>query len=407
MRKLLLIPLLITLFISGCFGDEPNDTAYVAALGVDSAENGNYNITIQFARPTQISGGSSEEGGKGGEGIVENISIEAPDIYSALNIANHIVSKKFSLSHAKLVVFSSEMAKNGISDIMETLGRSDEIRPDLICAVSRETAREYLKNAQPLVELNPAKYYQLIYEDNESGGVPKKTGLETIFEISGGYRDTVMPLSGVAKADDESEAPVNENGFQYKTHNYKAGEVKLLQKDKSEVLGMAVFSGDRLVGELGETEADIYNILTGSFRDNYTSFYNEKNPQKAVTVEVSQRHKPVYKIDKKKELVKIKLYLEGNLYSMPFDYSTENEIEKFEEETAREISRKCKEFIFLMRDEYDADVLGIGEKVRGKFLNLKSFEDYNIKEKFKNYDIEIETKFKIRHSGIIYKKERK
>ena len=92
---------------------------------------------------------------------------------------------------------------------------------------------------------------------------------------------------------------------------------------------------------------------------------------------------------------------------MPFDYSTENEIEKFEEETAREISRKCKEFIFLMRDEYDADVLGIGEKVRGKFLNLKSFEDYNIKEKFKNYDIEIETKFKIRHSGIIYKKERK
>lgn len=407
MKKILMFVFAMAnvLILSGCFGNEPNDTAYVVALGIDNGQNGTYNITIQFAKPTQISGGGDEEGGKGTD-VVENITVEAPDIYSALNTANYIISKKFSLSHAKIVVFSSETAKSGIRNVIESLARNDEIRPDLITAVSRETAAQYLKNAKPLVELNPAKYYQLIYEENESGGVPKKTGLETIFEISGEHRDTVMPLSGVAKATENLEnAPENEEGFQYKTKDYKAGEVKLLEEDKSEVLGMAVFKGDVLVAELGETEADIYNILTGNYKNSYTSFYSPKAPNEAVTVRLNQRRKPVYKINKENEKIKIKLYIEGNLYSMPYNYDLNNEINEFEKYAAEEISAKSEEFIKNIRDDYGADILGIGEKMRKYFRDLPAFNEYNWEERFRNYEIEVETKFKIRHSGIIYRRE--
>lgn len=409
-RILIYICAIINIFLlSGCFGNEPNDTAYVVALGIDSAQSGTFNITIQFAKPTQISGGGDEKGGDGSD-VVENITVEAPDIYSALNTANHIISKKFSLAHAKIVVFSGDMAKNGIRSVIESLARNDEIRPDLITAVSRETAAQYLQNAKPLVELNPAKYYQLIYEENESGGVPKKTGLETIFEISGERRDTVMPLSGVAKAtenlkDKQEEAPENDQGFQYKTKDYKAGEVKLLEEDKSEVLGMAVFRGDKLVAELGETEADIYNILTGNYKDSYTSFYSPKAPDEAVTVRLNQRRKPIYKVDKKNKKVKVKLYIEGNLYSMPYNYDLNSEIEEFEMYAAEEISKKSVDFIKDVRDNYGSDILGIGEKIRKDFLDLKSFEEYDWEKMFKEYDIEVETKFKIRHSGIIYRRE--
>ncbi len=81
------------------------------ALGIDKGDNDNFDITIQYANTTQISGGSSEEGGKNGSQIVENITVEAPTIYSAVGLANHIVSKTFSLSHAKLIVFSQEIAE--------------------------------------------------------------------------------------------------------------------------------------------------------------------------------------------------------------------------------------------------------------------------------------------------------
>ena len=104
MKKLLFI-IPIALMLSACSYTEPNDIAYVVAVGFDKADDKNLDITLQFAKPTQISGGASQEGGKGGD-IVENMVIRAPNIYSAINVANNILSKKFSLSHTKLIVFS-------------------------------------------------------------------------------------------------------------------------------------------------------------------------------------------------------------------------------------------------------------------------------------------------------------
>lgn len=456
------IPFCAAFMLSGCFGSEPNDVAYVSALGIDTGLQGNYDITIQFARPTQISGGASEEGGKGGEEIVENIQVEAPDIYSAVNIANHLISKKFSLSHMKLIVFSREAAQNGIKDIMETVSRSNEMRPDIITAVSRETANSYLENLKPIVEVNPAKYYQLIFEKNNSGGIPKMNGITSMNYLVSNQRDIVMPLTGVAKANGEGQnsqgqesseegsggsqsgnnsdgsqsggssggsqsgsgssqseeenkpgktidgdVPITENGFQYKNRDYKAGEIKMINDDKSEALGMAVFKGDKLIVEMSENEADIYNILIGDYKDNYTSFFSQETPEKAVTVEMSQRRKPVYKIDKKNKKVKISLYLEGDFYSLPYDYEVEDEVDKFERSCAKEISKRCKEFIVLMRDEYNSDVLGFGEKAKGCFWNMDGYNEYNWKEKFKEYDVEVTTAFKIRHSGITYRERKK
>ena len=86
--------LLCTALTSGCMGREPNDLAYVVALGFDKAQTpDNYIMTIQFARPTNISGGSESQSGGSGKGIVENISVETPNIYAGINLADHVVSK--------------------------------------------------------------------------------------------------------------------------------------------------------------------------------------------------------------------------------------------------------------------------------------------------------------------------
>ena len=102
--------------ICGCAdSNEPNNIAYVTAVGIDRSKNNkeNYDITFQIAKPTQISGGASEEGGKGGE-IIQNITVEAPTIYAGIETANFIISKMISLSHVKLFVFSEEIAREGI-----------------------------------------------------------------------------------------------------------------------------------------------------------------------------------------------------------------------------------------------------------------------------------------------------
>ena len=144
-----IIVVVLTTLLTGCTGKEPNEIAYVVALGIDSTDDDNYKITIQYANTTQISGGASESGGKSGSEIVDNVTIEAPNIYAGVGLANNIVSKSFSMSHAKLIVFSKEIAEKGVKDMIETLVRSEEIRPDVFIAVANTTANDYLTSVNP------------------------------------------------------------------------------------------------------------------------------------------------------------------------------------------------------------------------------------------------------------------
>ena len=192
-----IIVVVLTTLLTGCTGKEPNEIAYVVALGIDSTDDDNYKITIQYANTTQISGGASESGGKAGSEIVDNVTIEAPNIYAGVGLANNIVSKSFSMSHAKLIVFSKEIAEKGVKDMIETLVRSEEIRPDLFIAVANTTANDYLTSVNPEMEVNPAQYYQLIYQKNQLVGIPDGQLREFFTGLYTDNYDSILPVAGV------------------------------------------------------------------------------------------------------------------------------------------------------------------------------------------------------------------
>ncbi len=424
-------------------GTEPNDIAYVVAMGFDAGENDNYKITIQFAKPTQISGGAAEEGGKGGE-IVENIAVEAPNIYSGINVANNIVSKKFSLSHTKIMVFSKEIAEKGIDDILETLIRSYEIRPDTYMAVALEGAGEYLNEVKPVIEVNPAKYYQLTYKQNGSIGIPENNVLDFYFCNNGMYRDGVLPLAGVIKtggsgdssggsasgesgqtggtendssgetesggesggngSEEENEkqknAPVNEEGFEYKLKNYIAGEVAISETNKSESMGMALFSKNKMVGIMGGIESELYNIMNGSYENGYISFFSEKSPETPVTVKLRKEKNPKIKVDDKNKEIEIRLYFEADFYSLPNGYLTEKDVAFFEEESKKNIEEACEKFIDKSINEYRVDLLGFSKKSRRNYLTYKDFYE-NCKDKtYSDYKIKVNAELNVRYTGI-------
>ena len=43
-----IIVVVLTTLLTGCKGKEPNEIAYVVALGIDSTDDDNYKITIQY-----------------------------------------------------------------------------------------------------------------------------------------------------------------------------------------------------------------------------------------------------------------------------------------------------------------------------------------------------------------------
>lgn len=415
MMKLLklLFVLPIMLILTSCVGEEPNDIAYVTALGIDK-KDGEYVYTIQFANPTKISGGASESGGKGGE-IVENISVGGNSTYSGINNANAILSKNLSLAHAKLIVVSEEVASEGLYNIINTISRSYEIRPDIYIAVA-ENSQQYILNVQPVIELNPAKYYQLTYEKNEYGGIAKNSAVEFYFSNLTGNRDCVLPLAGTADTEGEAESEnkvsssVSENkkyddaetfemDFENNGKNYLAGQAGIRISNKSETVGMAVFKNDKYIGKLGSIETELYNILDGRIEENYIEYYSGES-NVPITIRVEQKRKPKYDIDIDNKIVTIKVKLESELMSLPKEYEEINSIPDMEQELSKMTSEAAETFINKIYDE-DIDVLGIKGKLKTKFLTWKSYNEYCNNYSNTEWDFKVETDIDIGGTSIV------
>ena len=397
--KIAIIVLVLVCFASCKDAQEPETLGYVVAIGIDMPKDDErgYNITLQFANPDKISGGSNESGGKGGEESIENISVLAPDIYPAINIANHIISKKFVLSHTKLVVFSDEVAKRGVSEFLETIKRSVEIRPNIYFAVSKGTAKDFLEAVNPKTEVNPVRYYTMIFENDYSGFIPQDMSRDFFLYFNNGEKGAVMPICAAAKRDGEVE--YEKTGYQYEVGDYTAGEIKT-GSGEIQVAGMAVFDGDRKIAEIGDIKTEIFNILTGEYQSSFVSYhFREETP---ITVMQMQKKRPKISVDTRSETPKIKvtLYLESEITQGAKNGVIEDEIDAFSEVAAREIKRQAMEFL----DEtklLGTDIVGFGSYAKRNFKTIGDFETYNWKEGYKNAQIEVKVDFSVRRTGLL------
>lgn len=409
MKKWLFV--LMIFLLCGCYdNDEPNDIAYVTAIGIDKSDTNekSFNITIQFANPTNISGGGSEEGGSEKD-IMETITTEAPDIYAAVGLADNVISKNLNLSHMKLFVFSKETAQQGVSEFLETITRSEEIRPNVYTAVCNGKAADFLKDSQPFVEINPAKYYQLTFDKNEFGSIPEGYGRNLYFYSSVPEKNAVIPLVGMAEdgknASEEaenkynSEAPVNFQSYEYSIKDYKGGQLGVYANEKSEAAGCAVFKNDKMIGELGYMETNIYNILVNNFSKNYATIKSEKS-EKPITLLLGLNRRTRIKYDKKRNKSHITVELEGDFVSLPTDYLAEEDIEEFQKVCARAVKEKMTEFINRTKNEFNSDIIGFGMAAKSKFLTSEGFKSYMWEEKFPMMDFDIDLTVKIRRTGL-------
>lgn len=414
----LFVILTLPLVLTSCVGEEPNDIGFITALGIDKAEKG-YNYTVQFANPTKISGGASEEGGSGGD-IVENITVEAPTLYSAINNANSIISKDLSLAHAKLIVVSEEVAEKGLGGIADIIARNNEIRPDVYLAVA-EDAGEYLEGVKPVVELNPVKYYQLTYENKQGGPIPQNNASMFYMANTSKDRDCALPLAGIAGIKEEGgktdagsgqsggdeqpsenkkneSAKRNESDFQKGTKDYLPGEAGVKVKNKSETMGLAVFNGYNYIGKLGSSDAYIYNILMGDINNSRATFYDSKSPDIPITMSLQEKRKPVFEIDRNRKHVKVKLMLEAELLSVPKKHK--NELS--DSMASNMISDSADDFLKRVYGEMGSDLLGIRGRLKGEFAANKSFNEYIKGFSPKDWTFEVDTELIIKRTGMTY-----
>ena len=127
-----------------------DNLAYVVALGVDVGENDIYKVSFQFIPRSGKEKSESTSSSNGNKTVIN--TVEAPSLNTAINLMNSYLARKINLSHCKVVIFSEEVAINGISKEIYSLVNNSQARHSTNIIICKNTAEKYIKDTNPVLE---------------------------------------------------------------------------------------------------------------------------------------------------------------------------------------------------------------------------------------------------------------
>lgn len=154
------------LLLSGCWDyREINDTAMVSGISIDRGEEKSYLVSVEIIKPAESDSATSS---------AKVLSEEGNSVEDCLKRLVNVATKELQFSHCKLILFSEEVAKEGVSDLVDFFLRDPEYRADLyIAVVSGADASEMLSTGEKEERVCSFEYASVIENSYvETGSVP-------------------------------------------------------------------------------------------------------------------------------------------------------------------------------------------------------------------------------------------
>ena len=412
--SLLLILTILSTLLTSCYDShEIDDMAYAIALGFDTGTTNQIKMTLQFAIPSKISAGEGgSSGGGGGEGGSTSITtIETPTLYAGLNMINTYISKPVNFSHCKVVVFSEELAREGIHKYIHAMVRSREFRGNMHVAVSVDTAEDYIRNVSPTLEINPAKYYEMNYDSYKYTGFTGDTRLINFYMLEEcSCRQAYATLVGVNKYEKSSQFSNNNSSYKEKGRDHPlegdfyAGNIPKVHEVKSEVMGIAAFDGGTMVGNFDGEEAVFHQMLYGTYEHSYISIPDPEKPDEFVLLNVSQARMPMHHVEMvgDKPYISVEVKLEADILSIQSGINYES-IEKMIilESAAEEFLKKGIIHFLEKTKPLHADLCGFGRDLKASYLLWNDWENVHWLKKYENSEFTVDVELRIRRPGLM------
>jgi spore germination protein KC len=408
MRKFLLLLLLFTLIltsVTGCYDSrEATEVAYVYSIGLDKGVTDKLRMTIQIPKAPSSSG---EGQGAQGQVAIENITIDCPSFYAGVNMINTFVDKDINYTHTQFLVFSEELAREGIDTYLTAFIRGRQIRRNINVIVSKGPVSEFLKENKATISASLSRREQLIMNQSQRTGLFEDiTYGEMLNELKTPYGQPIAVLAAInygnnlKDSDGASELPFKTSG------DYYAGELARTGGSKVEFLGTAVFDGGKMVGQLNGDETRAMMMIRDDFKRGFFAIKDPKSPDKVISLDVRRQKKPNIKVklDEDKATISIKIFLEADILAIQstIDYESKELlplIEKgFKEQVQKELDKTIKKCQSL-----NSDVFRIGTIVAMKFNTIEEFEEFNWLRNFKDAQITTQVEFKVKRTGTLLK----
>jgi len=405
MKKIVLIFLCICILFCGCsYGVEVDKQAFVIAVGVDKGEVFPLRVTFVFANPS-ASSGSSEGGGGGGESSEKSsprsdiVTVEAPTVFSATRKLDSIKSKVINLSHTKVVVFSDEIAKSGVKNFLSGFASSRDFRPNTYVCVCQGQTQSYLGSIKPAQESNIEKYYDNIMHKVASDKVNEAYLYYLYFNIEEKSGGSLVPLVGENTNNlSNTDATINPRSDDF-SYEAIAGEMIRDSKNPAEVLGGAIFKGDKMLGTLGSFKTDLCRIICDEYYPKNYSISYPDHPD-FVTIRLIQQESPSIKTSLEKDIAKIDISI-----PVAIEYVDAGKIENDRKKSkglcsflAERLNQETKELLSMTQSQYKTDILGLGEHLKHHFPDYEKWNNFNWEEKYPHTKINV--KFTITYADF-------
>ncbi|MEK3695612.1 MULTISPECIES: Ger(x)C family spore germination protein [unclassified Paenibacillus] len=369
-RVLLGLSSIVLLFsISGCWNyTEVDDMSIVAGVAIDKNKaDGKLLLTVELI---DINGGLDKT-----QAGFKMISLSGDTMFEIVRNIISITGKKLFWSHAKAIILSEEVAREGLIKAIDWYSRDTETRSDVYIFVSGEkTAREVLNLNSTTEMIMSFELAQMMRDEMHISSAPTVEIWDFIDKLETSGNSAVAPIITIHQ----------KNG----------------QKNER-VEGTAIFVEDKMVGKLDGNEAKCMLFV--------------KNAIKGGVLDVEDRHgTPSYSLEINSSQTKLKPRMVDGRLQMQIQILTTTGLDEvmtaegfMEGETIQDIEKRAGErmeadilaLIHKVQQEYDADIFAFGENIHENRPKLWAKVKDHWPEVFADLDVTVSSKVEIQSSA--------
>ncbi len=173
------------------------------------------------------------------------------------------------------------------------------------------------------------------------------------------------------------------------------------EKDvKIENIGLAVFNGGTLVGELNAIETVCHLLITNDLNTCSIAIPDPYNEEKSLSLFLSISDKNKIEVDllNGTPYINIKVFTKARILSISKDskYLNEENLDKIEQYANSYLESNISNYLYKTSKEFNSDISGIGKYAVKKFLTQQSWNDYNWQDNYRNafFNVEVTTGIK-------------
>jgi Ger(x)C family germination protein len=376
MKKIWLIFCISTLILSGCWDrQEINDVAFVVGTAVDKAEQG-YSVSLQIALPGQMGGPNGGGGGTSGAKKWYIDTETGKTVRASHEKQQRSVSRQLNFSHRRIVVIGEEIAKEGVTPVLDIFIRAPLNRLTAFPIVAKGKGQDLLSVEAP-IEQFPAEMVRELVQMNMSEPENLRTFIYKVLT------EGIDPIALVLKKDHT---------------NPGKGEDK---KTLMEVTGLAIFKYDKLVGILeGEKALGLLIAMERAKRPMIlVEGDDETNKFNVQLQEIQVKMKPTIK--KSEPSVSLIVRAKGNIYedNSKHGLTTDQDVRERERMINEKLAKIIKDGVNSIQ-KMEADSLGIGATIYRKNPQFWNQIRNDWSQHYSKMKISIKVDTQIEHSGV-------